>query len=419
MPISQLAANLAVVLLVTLVPMQQVGMASDWPQILGPNRNGKATDEKLASPWPAGGPPQVWQYAVGSGYAGVAAAQRKVVVWHRVGDECVADALDVRLGQRLWQAKFPTRYVSTIAPDNGPRCVPVIHQGQVFLVTPDGDLHCVALADGKTVWSRQAYADFDAPEGYFGAGSTPIVVDNKLIMNVGGRGAGMVAFAIKDGTTVWQATDEAASYAAPTLTGVAGNPLVIAVTRLNTLGIDPANGQVRWQYPFGMRGPTVNAATPLVLGDHLFLSASYGIGARWLKLAANQVDEVWESNDAMSSQYTTSIEHQGTLYGIDGRQDQGIARLRAIDPTTGKVRWTKEGFGSGHLIFADDKIIAQAIEGDLVLIDPNPKDYREISRFKALNTTAQALPALANGQLFVRDTNTLKCLWISKRPQAR
>jgi outer membrane protein assembly factor BamB len=194
---------------------------------------------------------------------------------------------------------------------------------------------------------------------------------------------------------------------------------VIAVTRLNTLGISPANGQVRWQYPFGMRGPTVNAATPLVLGDHLFLSASYGIGARWLKLAANQVDEVWESNDAMSSQYTTSIEHQGTLYGIDGRQDQGIARLRAIDPATGKVLWTKEGFGAGHLIVADDKIIAQAIDGDLVLIAPNPKEFRETSRYKALATTAQALPALANGQLFVRDTDTLKCFWVSSRPQPR
>jgi outer membrane protein assembly factor BamB len=112
----------------------------------------------------------------------------------------------------------------------------------------------------------------------------------------------------------------------------------------------------------------------------------------------------------MSSQYTTCVEHDGTLYGIDGRQDQGVARLRAFDPQTRKVYWTKEGFGSGNLVLADNKLLILKIDGELVMVKPSPQQYIELAKTKVLETTAQALPAIANGMLYVRDTNTLKAL---------
>ena len=386
--------------------------AGEWPQILGPARNGKAEGERLADKWPAAGPATSWQREVGNGYAGVAVAGGRLVLWHRLADQTVAEGLDPATGKRVWKATFPTSYTSSISSDDGPRCVPLIHKDRVFLVGAQGDVHCVSLKDGKKLWDVDAFQAFDAPEGYFGAGSTPIVADDKLILNVGAPKAGVVAFSITDGSVVWKATDEAASYSSPTVATLGDRRQLIVVTRATTVGIEPATGKVHWRYPFGMRGPTVNAATPLVIDDHLFLSASYGLGARWLKLSVDKAEEAWESGDIMSSQYTTCVEHDGVFYGIDGRQDQGVSRLRAFDPRTKEIFWTEEGFGSGNLIFADGKLLILKIDGELVLAKASSEKYTELGKFQVLKTTAQALPALSNGVLFVRDTNWLKAIAI-------
>ena len=133
---------------------------------------------------------------------------------------------------------------------------------------------------------------------------------------------------------------------------------------------------MRFRFPFGARGPTVNAANPLVLGDHVFVSASYGVGASGPRSEPREATNEWDSDDVMSSQYTTCVEHDGILYGIDGRQDVGMARLRAFDPRTGSVLWTEEGFGTGDLILADGKLLIMKTDGELVLAEPSPEEFR-------------------------------------------
>src|SRR5262249_29912685 len=183
--------------------------------------------------------------------------------------------------------------------------------------------------------------EFGAPDGYFGAGSSPIVEGKKLILNVGGkRGSGIVAFAIDDGKPIWQQTDEQASYSSPVAVTRDGVRHVIFATRYSAMSIDPEQGAVRWRFPFGARGPTVTAANPLVFDGHVFFSASYGVGAVYAEFGKDSVKTIWESNDSMSSQYTTCVRHERLLYGIDGRQDFGDGKLRCIDPQTGKVKWT-------------------------------------------------------------------------------
>jgi outer membrane protein assembly factor BamB len=388
--------------------------AGEWPQILGPTRNGKAANEQLAESWPAGGPPILWQREVGSGYAGVAIAEGIVVLWHRIGDESIAVGLEAKSNKELWRTTYPTSYTSSIAPDNGPRCVPLNHKSRVYLVGAQGDLHCVSLKDGRKIWDRDTSQEFDVPDSYFGAGSTPIIDGDHLMMNVGARGAGIVAFSLVDGSTAWKATDDAASYSAPTTYVDDKKNRVVFATRLSTVALDPKSGEVLWRYPFGMRGPTVNAATPLVIDDHLFLSSSYGIGARWLQIAPDKVNEIWESDEVMSSQYTTCVEHEGVLYGIDGRQDQGVARLRAFDPRTRKIYWTEESFGPGNIILADGKLLILKIDGELVLAAASPQRYTQLAKAKIFESTAQPLPALSNGVLYVRDTGSLKALNVSR-----
>ncbi len=405
------------VLAMSLLLVGVQAQAGDWPQVLGPKRNGIADGERLESAWPTGGPKLLWQRDVGEGLAGLAVQGDTAVLFHRVGDELVGEALDPASGKTRWKISFPTRYASTISPDSGPRCVPLIDQGRVYLIGPAGEMQCADLATGRKLWFRNLLDDFDAPEGYFGAGSTPIVVDGKLLVNVGGNnGAGIVALSPADGKLLWKSTDEAASYSSPTVTTLDGTKHVIFVTRLNVVSIDPTDGALRFRFPFGARGPTVNAANPLALGDHLFVSSSYGVGARWAKFSARDATVEWDSDDVMSSQYTTCVQKDGYLYGIDGRQDVGVARLRCFDPKTGKVAWTEEGYGTGTLILADDKLVILKTDGKLVLAEPSPQAFRPLATAELFDTTAQALPALAAGRLFARDTKTLKCVQIGKTP---
>ena len=142
--------------------------AGDWPQILGPQRNGQAENEKLTV-WPDQGPPTLWQTSVGHGFAGVGVSSGRVVLFHRIENDLVAEALDAATGKSRWRVTFPTKYASTISSDDGPRAVPLVHNGLVYLFGPGGELACVALDTGKQVWFRHVYQEFKAPDGYFGA----------------------------------------------------------------------------------------------------------------------------------------------------------------------------------------------------------------------------------------------------------
>lgn len=385
--------------------------AGDWPQILGPNRNGVAIDERLVSSLPPKGPAILWEHPVGEGFAGPAVADGVLVAFHRQGNEEVVEGLDAQTGKPKWTRKYPATFAGGYSQDHGPRCVPLIDRGFVYLFGATGDLHCLDLKTGKERWSRAAGREFEAPDGFFGVGSTPIVEGDNLLVNVGGKkGSGIVAFRLTDGQPVWQLSDEKASYSSPTAATVDGVRHVIFVTRLSVLSVDPTTGKMRWQFPFGDRGPTVNAATPQVFDGQVFLSASYGIGAVCRKIGKTSAAEVWANNETMSSQFSTSVPYEGLFYGVDGRVDIPPARLRCFDPGTGKVKWTKEGFPVANLIVADGKLVIVTDDGALILATPTPTAYSELARAKVCRTTTRALPALSNGRLYVRDTETLKCL---------
>jgi outer membrane protein assembly factor BamB len=402
--------ELAVLIATLSLGVHLASIAGDWPQILGPNRNGIADKENLANTWSGGKPKTVWQHDVGRGFSGVAVAEGTLVLFHRVGDEEVAEALDPKTGERRWREAFPVRYQSSISSDDGPRATPVIHEGHVYIYGVTSGLHCLRLKDGAKRWSREFGKEFDIPPSYFGAGSTPLLEGDRLLVNVGAKGAGIVAFDLKDGRIAWRATDEGASYSSPVAATIDGVRHAIFVTRLSALSLDPANGRVRWKIPFGQRGPTVNAATPLVVDGHLLLSASYGIGAVWAKVNPDAAEVLWSSDEIMSSQYTTCVHRDGVLFGIDGRQDIPPGRLRAFDPTTKKIFWTQDSFGTGNLILAGDKLVIMKTDGELVLARATKERYDELDRAQVLDGTAQALPALSNGLLYVRDERLLKCL---------
>ena len=388
---------------------QSAAVGGDWPQILGPARNGQAVGETLQAGRFQESPKVNWSYSLGTGFAGPAVVGDRVIVFHRQGDQERVESLSASTGKRQWQTSFPASYQGGFNPDDGPRCVPTVVDGRIYLFGAHGDLYCVDLKTGKKQWSRDVYGDFSGDDGYFGAGSTPLVSGQKLLVNVGGRGdAGLVAFDVKTGKTVWKTGREAASYSSPALTTLGGREVAIFVTRMNVVAVDPTTGKEYFRFAFGKQGPTVNAATPLVFDDHLFVTASYGIGAQLQKISLKEARSVWSDDQIMSSQYSTAVYHDGYLYGTHGREDVGTAQLRCVQARTGKVMWSQADFGVAHSILAGKHLLLLNSRGQLTLAIASPERFQKLHQHRVVRGTTRALPALSNGRLFLRTSNGAK-----------
>ncbi len=388
--------------------------AGDWPQILGPRRNGVAVDEKPIEPWPVDGPKVAWSFPVGSGYAGPVVVGQRAIMFHRLGEIERVEAIDLATGKSTWKTDYPATYSGGYNSDNGPRCVPLVAGELVIVFGAAGHLHALKLEDGAKLWSRDTQADYPGPGSYFGAGSTPIVAGKNVLLNVGGRDAGIVAFELATGKTAWKKTDERASYSSPTKVQIDGQEQVIFVTRMNTIGIDPASGAELFRFAFGARGPTVNAASPLVFNNQLFVSAAYGVGGLLARLSKNSATQVWANDTTMSSQYSTCVQRDGFLYGTHGREDFANGELRCIAAQTGKVQWSAPGFGVAHVILVNDRLVILNHQGHLVLAAASPDAFDSLATAQVSPNITRAMPAYAQGQFLFRENagngGTLKCL---------
>jgi outer membrane protein assembly factor BamB len=158
---------------------------------------------------------------------------------------------------------------------------------------------------------------------------------------------------------------------------------------------------------------SVTAATPLVIQDQIFISANYGTGAALLQVHDKDVKEVWTSDEVMSNHYNTCVHKDGFLYGCDGRQESG-ARLRCVELATGKVRWTKEGFGCANMVLVEGRLITLNEDGDLLLLEANPDEYKQLARVHVLDRPCRAPLALSDGRLYARNDHLLIC-WNLKK----
>ncbi len=384
-------------------------IASDWPQFLGPERNG-VSPEKLARPWPTEGPPQVWQRPVGQGFSGPVVEGAKLILFHRLGDREAVECLQAATGQPIWKFDYPTHYRDDFGFDEGPRATPTIHSGRVFTFGAEGMLHCLDFETGKKLWSVDTKERFSAGKGFFGLACSPLVSGNAVLMNIGGPGAGIVAFDLKTGATLWKATDDEASYSSPTTARMDGRDLTLFFTRAGLVGIEPANGQVLFSYPWRSRqNASVNAATPLVVGDEIFLSASYQTGAILLRLHGNKLRKIWSGDDILSNHYSTSVHREGFIYGFDGRQESG-QNLRCVEWKSGKVRWKEDGLGAGTVTAAGEELLVLLEDGRLLRLRATPEKFERLAEAQILPTGVRAYPALAGGKLFARSKDRLVCV---------
>jgi outer membrane protein assembly factor BamB len=390
----------------------QQAWAGDWPQFLGPARDGVYAGSDLAAAWPKDGPPVVWRTNIGRGFSGPAVADHVLILFHRLEDNEVVQALDARSGEPKWRFSYPTAYRDDFGFDDGPRATPCVAQERVFTFGAEGMLTCLDLADGKRLWQVNTKNEFHPRKGFFGAACSPLVESNAVLLNIGGPGgAGLVAFDTATGRVLWKTSNDEASYSSPVAATISGRRYAFFFTRAGLAAVDPADGTMRFQYPWrSTMESSVNAASPVVVGDLVFLSACYDTGAILLRVRKQGVEKVWSGDDILSNHYATSVERDGFLYGIDGRADPGFnprPSLRCVELRTGKIRWRDDSVGAGTVLLADDQLLILTEQGELIRAPATPEGFKPGDRAQILPNGMRAQPALADGFLYARGTDKL------------
>ena len=413
----------------------------DWPRLLGPAADGKSPETGIVTQWGRCGPPVVWHRKLGASYGIGSVSNGRFFQFDRYGDQARLTCLDSRTGKFRWKFDYPTDYVDMLGYNNGPRSSPVIDDGLVYLFGAEGMLHCVRARDGELVWKVDTAKKFGVVQNFFGAGSTPVVEGDLLIVMIGGsppesqnagrhdldraigNGSGMVAFDKRTGEVKYAVSDELASYSTPQLATIDGRRWCLVLARGGLVGFDPNSGKVDFHYPWrsGLHD-SVNASTPVVVGREVFISECYGPGSSLLRVKPGGYEIVWRDpptrNKAMQAHWNTPIYHQGYLYGSSGRH-LADAELRCIEWKTGKVTWSKPGLTRASLLYVDGHFVCLGEDGRLRLIEATEKQYFEVAMAIVRETPngpalvkppAWACPILSHGLLYVRGADRLVCL---------
>lgn len=442
---------LAFTLLAATLPAKSITRAGDWPRFLGPNGNGISAETGLIKEIPTRGLPIPWNIPVGTGYSAPSILGNRLVLHHREKDLEIIECFNKHTGKSLWRQTHPTQYQDPYGYNNGPRAAPILTPDRCYTFGVEGTLTCLELTTGKPVWQRETASEFQVPPAFFGVGSSPLLDGNRLHVMVGGQpNSGMVAFNATTGSTLWEnvgqlswtglpmlgwpgdrtvtwrLTEKQASYSSPLLATIHGTPHLLCLMRQGLVSLDPETGTPRFSRWFRASvNESVNAVTPIVQDDLIFITAAYyHVGSVLLRVRPDNktFDEVWKST-ALEAHWSTPILHNGFLYAFTGRNEPD-ARLRCVELKSGRIAWDRDEswpphssrqppvFGRGSLLLADGKLFALGEGGLLAILNPEPGGPRENGRWQVpdLHYPCWAAPVLSDGRLYLRCEDRLICL---------
>jgi outer membrane protein assembly factor BamB len=421
-----------------LAPSIVLAQGSDWPKFLGPTGNSVSTEKGIV--WPKDGPKILWHKEVGPGYGMPTIAKGKLYHFDRNGKNVRLTCMNARTGESLWTYEYLSIYKDLFGYNNGPRTSPIVDGDHVYLYGVEGELHCVRADTGKLVWNVNVNKEFNVIQNFFGIGSTPVIEGDLLIAQVGGspegskqknlfdqtlkgNGCGVVAFNKLTGKVAYKISDELASYAGPTLATINDRRYCFVFARGGLLAFEPKSGKIDFHFPFRSEDvESVNASNPVVVGDQVFISETYGPGSVLLKVKPGGYDVVREESKkfkkSMQTHWMTPIHHDGYLYGSSGRHTAN-AELRCIEWATGKVMWSEKGLTRCSLLMIDGHFICLGEDGTLRLLKVNSQKYDLVSEIdlkdpqtkkSLLEYPCWAAPIVSHGLLYVRGEERLVCL---------
>lgn len=392
----------SVAIIVLCLTVELVGQTGgNWPQWRGSNRDGVSKETGLLKQWPAEGPSLVWKaVGAGRGFSSMAVAKGRLFTMGLRADLEYVIAFDVATGKEVWATPHGTAYRDSRG--DGPRGTPTVDGNNLYSLGGNGDLSCLDAKTGRIGWTINVLTKFGGENINWGISESPLVIDDKLLINAGGPGASIVALNKKDGSLIWKSQSDKAGYSSAMPVKIGYTTQVVVFTHQRAVGLDLKDGKLLWEYA-RPANDVANVATPVVRGNRVFISSDYGTGAGLVEIKADgKAQEVYFTKE-MRNHHSSSILIGDYLYGFSS----GILTAMRFD--TGEVAWRNRSVGKGSLVFADGNLYAMSENGVVGLIEATPAAYREKGRFRIQQDSLPTWthPIIAGGRLYLRDQDTI------------
>ena len=391
---------------------------SDFPQYLGPNRDAALRDVWLDPKWDVSPPSIEWKQSIGAGWSGFAVQGDVAVTMEQRGQQEWISAYSVLDGALLWNDAIDAMH-SNVLGGIGPRATPTIADNRVYACSSVSRLSCLDLANGQVIWTQDLLelagtnqSDFEQQVSW-GRSASPLVVDDLVVIPLGGSGATkqtLIAFDRTSGQERWRSGADQISYASPTLVELSGQPQILLVSEKQIAGYDVASGAQLWTSPWpGSSTGSATASQPVVVDKtHVLLTKGYGDGCRLLQLTftddAWTVEVLWSNSASLRTKFTNCVIRDGYAYGLS----DGI--LECVRLSDGQRQWKKGRYRQGQLLLVGDHLLITAESGELVLVDANHEKMQEVAKLPVLGDVTWNTAALSGNRLLMRNSDEAACI---------
>ncbi len=400
-----------------------------WPQYHGPLFD-KSSNHLLPEPAKLLTTAPLWSAPTPLGFSSFSMGKDSAYTLVAEEDEdgllreiCIC--LDLKTGKRLWQTKLGRAHyghaggnagASGNSGGDGPRSTPSVNNGKVFVYDSSMTLHCLSAKTGMHIWKIDIVDEYAGANIMWKNASSPLLVNDLVIIIGGGKGKSIIGIHQQSGEMKWSTGNETATHSTPVFTSIHGQKQVIFLCRSGLVSLNPINGKQLWKQAFPFK--VSSASSPVVAGNYIFCSAGYGVGAGLFKITKeNRIFEskmVWRKQNELMVHWSTPLYYNGKLYGIFGFKKYGKAPLQCIDVMSGKIQWSEEGFGPGNLIRSGNLLLVLSDDGQLVTVDANAEEYRELGRRKFLSGKCWSTPSMSKDILLLRSTVEAKAISLTQ-----
>jgi outer membrane protein assembly factor BamB len=400
-----------------------ISHAADWPQYRGSTGDGVCAETLH---WKTDGLKAIWKVPSEGGFSSLAIADGRAFTLSLKeidgASQEVLVAHNAASGAELWSVPLQVaKYdgggndgTPTNKGGDGPRSTPTIVGKNVIVLTSQLSLRSFDAATGKEVWTIDLKAQHAGRNIQWQNAASPLLEGGLIYVAGGGQGESVMAVNPADGSIVWKAFDEKMTHATPVAATILGQRQVIFFLQSGLLAVEPKTGKELWRYAFPYKVST--AASPVVGGDIVYCSAGYGVGAGAVKLTkegdAFKATEIFRvpGNQPLANHWSTPVVKDGFLYGMFQFKEYGKGPVKCVELATGQVKWTKEGFGPGHVILMGNEVVALSDAGEIVRFAADSNEYKELGRQKVVEGKCWSTPTVSGGRLFVRSTKEAACL---------
>lgn len=380
------------------------GGAHDWPQWRGPNGDGISHEGGWLAEFEAEPSPIAWQREIGVGYAAVSVSNGRLYTAGWNDEQSTIYCLDARTGNEIWTHTYAIKRYNKLH-EGGPGATPAVDGDRVYALSREAELFCLDAKSGAEKWSIRLTDKLGITLPSWAFTGSPMIAGDWLYLDVGK----IIAVEKTRGHLIWQSEDYGPAYSTPSMFTHGQRSLLATFPEHGLVVLDALTGREiakhRWKTSYG-----VNAATPIVQNNDVFISSGYNAGAAVLRLEGEQLQEVWKSHE-MRNQMASCVLVNNHLYGFDESQ------LKCMNFDTGDVIWSQRGLGKGTLMSADGRLIVLSEGGELIIAPATPEGFSPTGRAKVLDADkCWIMPVLANGNIYCRSaTGTLVCVDVQDR----